>query len=115
MKHTGRQASLFVNGIPELLILRLLKDEEMYGYQIVRAIQRSTNDALSFGEGCVYPLLRSLNAQGMLHTRRDRVDGRTRIYYRLAPRGTARLDAMSGEWGRVSRAVGMALEGNPGR
>ena len=47
----------------------------MYGYQIVRAIQRSTGEALSFGEGCVYPLLRSLTTRGMLRTRRERVDG----------------------------------------
>jgi hypothetical protein len=34
----GAAGPLFVNGIPELFIPRLLKDDETYGYQIVRAI-----------------------------------------------------------------------------
>ncbi len=40
----------FMNGVPELLILRLLKDHEMYGYELVQAIRTVTNEAISLGE-----------------------------------------------------------------
>ena len=50
----------FLNGVPELLLLRLLSRREMYGYEIVRAIQSETKEAFSFGEGCIYPYLHYL-------------------------------------------------------
>jgi PadR family transcriptional regulator PadR len=46
-----------MNGIPELLILRLLEEQEMYGYQIVQAIRSRTDAVVSVGEGVVYPVL----------------------------------------------------------
>ena len=41
----------FLNGVPELVVLRLLSKQEMYGYEIVKAIQFQTKDSFSFGEG----------------------------------------------------------------
>ena len=56
----------FVNGVPELLLLRLLSHRPMYGYELVQAIRHATDQALDFGEGCVYPLLHRLESQQML-------------------------------------------------
>ena len=56
----------FMNGIPELLILRLLTENEMYGYQIVQAIRDRSCGGLDFGEGCIYPILQRLQKQGDL-------------------------------------------------
>src|ERR1019366_2773978 len=50
----------FMNGVPELLILRLLQQEEMYGYEIVQAIRRRTGAVIAVGEGVVYPVLHAL-------------------------------------------------------
>ena len=47
----------FLNGVPELLVLRLLAQREMYGYQIVEEIRLQSREALTFGEGCIYPYL----------------------------------------------------------
>ena len=41
----------FMSGVPELLLLRLLDDREMYGYELVRSIRASTGEAISLGEG----------------------------------------------------------------
>ncbi len=43
----------FMSGLPELAILRLLQDQEMYGYEIVQAIAARTAQALSPGEGVI--------------------------------------------------------------
>ena len=47
----------FMAGVPELMILRLLKDHEMYGYEIVQAIAARTLQMVAPGEGVVYPVL----------------------------------------------------------
>ena len=50
----------FMNGVPELLILRLLESAEMYGYEIVHAISERTESVIVVGEGVVYPVLHAL-------------------------------------------------------
>ena len=61
----------FMSGVPELLILSLLKArEEMYGYEIVAAIGATTGGVVTLKEGVVYPLLHTLEADGLLKTQR---------------------------------------------
>jgi PadR family transcriptional regulator PadR len=94
-----------LDGVPELLILRLLAAREMYGYQLVSEIQRRSVGALEFGEGCIYPVLHRLMEQGMLSERAEEVSGRTRRYYRLSVPGQKRLTALEAKWEQVSAAV----------
>ena len=109
-----RKPVRFSNGIPELLVLRLLADREMYGYELVGAIRESTADVLDFGEGVIYPLLHSLEAEGLLTTRRCQVNGRPRVYYRTTAAGRRRLKKTAGEWSRITAAVGRVLGGTAG-
>jgi PadR family transcriptional regulator PadR len=100
----------FLNGVPELVLLRLLSEHEMYGYEIVKAIQARTEDAFAFGEGCIYPLLHHLEQTRLVSSRRKEVAGRSRHYYRLTPRGRKRLDELSQEWDRVAAGVSLFME-----
>ena len=95
----------FMTGVPELLVLRLLTDKEMYGYELVQAIQLATGAEISLGEGVVYPTLHALEEQGYLKSRRKPVSGRTRVYYTTTAAGRKRLSAMIGEWRRITDAV----------
>jgi PadR family transcriptional regulator PadR len=101
----------FLNGVPELLILRLVARQPMYGYEIVQAIRLSTEDVLAFGEGCVYPILHRLEADGHLSSTREQVGGRSRVVYRLTPAGKKRLGTATERWAGVSAAVGKVLGG----
>ena len=56
----------FLNGVPQLLILRLLQRKEMYGYEIVETIHASTDAVITIGEGVVYPVLHTLESEGAL-------------------------------------------------
>ena len=103
----------FMSGVPELLLLRLLTQREMYGYEIVKAVRLVTSDAIKLGEGVVYPVLHSLERAGALKARRKPVNGRTRVYYSVTPKGTKRLERLTAEWDRVSSGVEAAL-GEPG-
>ena len=95
----------FMNGVPELLILRLLEEHEMYGYELVQAIKARTKDAISFGEGVVYPILHALEHEGALKSRRKAVNGRTRVYYTVTARGTKHLAGLLEQWNRVTGAL----------
>lgn len=102
----------FMSGVPELLLLRLLAQREMYGYELVKAIRLVTSEAITLGEGVIYPVLHGLERCGALKAKRKAVDGRTRVYYSLTAKGRRRLDRLQGEWHRVQSGITAALE-NP--
>jgi PadR family transcriptional regulator PadR len=101
----------FMNGVPELLILRLLQQEEMYGYEIVQAIHCRTGAVLSVGEGVVYPVLHALEDNGALRSRRKTVNGRSRIYYAITTAGSRRLADLSATWSNLATAIQSMLTG----
>ena len=101
----------FLNGVPELLILRLLSRRSMYGYEIVQEIKQSTDQVLEFGEGCIYPLLHKLEAQKLLTCEKSVVGGRKRVTYRTSAAGKKRMAASEAHWRRIVAAIGGVLEG----
>ncbi len=101
----------FLNGVPELLILQLLSARAMYGYQLVQAIRLATNEALEFGEGCVYPILHRLEADGLLASRRETVGGRNRVVYSVTAKGAKRLRESAATWRHAVEAVERVLQG----
>jgi PadR family transcriptional regulator, regulatory protein PadR len=94
-----------LDGVPELLVLRLLARDEMYGYQLVSEIQKRSEGAFEFGEGCIYPVLHRLVAQRQLLERQQEVSGRTRRYYRLSEAGKKRLALLEDTWKQVSATI----------
>ena len=103
----------FMSGVPELLLLRLLNKREMYGYELVRSIREVTSDAISLGEGVIYPVLHSLERSGSLKSRRKPVGGRTRVYYTVTTKGRQRLEKLQNDWQRIQTGITSALE-SPG-
>lgn len=101
----------FMNGVPELLILSLLLQEEMYGYEIVQAIRDRTDAVVAIGEGVVYPVLHGLEHNGALKSRRKTVNGRSRIYYSVTPVGSRRLADLSKTWTNLATAIQTMLQG----
>ena len=96
----------FMAGVPELLVLSLLRArEEMYGYEIVAAITEATRQVVSLKEGVVYPLLKSLEQDGMLKAQARAAGGRTRLYYTLTSKGVRRLFELTDEWERLDGAI----------
>ena len=102
--------STFLNGVPELLVLRLLRDREMYGYELVQAIREASGDQLAFAEGVIYPLLHTLERDGALATRRQTINGRSRVYYSVTPTGRERFNTLSAHWHTLTSAIATVLE-----
>ncbi|HEY7395754.1 MAG TPA: PadR family transcriptional regulator [Gemmatimonadaceae bacterium] len=99
----------FMSGVPELLVLKLLAEDELYGYEIVRKIRLATGDAISLGEGVVYPALHALEAAGALRSRRRMVNGRERVYYTATKQGRTRLARLAEHWTRINDGIRLAL------
>ena len=80
--------SCFQRGLISLLILALLDQEDMYGYQIVQEITERSGGAIVTEEGSLYPVLYKLQDQGMLSGEKVLVGKRmTRVYYHLEEPG----------------------------
>lgn len=101
----------FLNGVPELLILSLLSRRPMYGYELVKMIRQSTGGTLEFGEGCVYPVLHQLEADGLLHGKRETVGGRSRVVYRVTAKGSKHFSSTESAWRQIVHAIDCALQG----
>jgi PadR family transcriptional regulator PadR len=101
----------FLNGVPELLILQLLSRQPRYGYELVKAIRQSSHEVFDFGEGCIYPILHRLEAEGLLAGRRTAVNGRSRVVYRLTPQGSARLARSRSAWQQIVDTIHLVLQG----
>ena len=95
----------FMSGVPELLVLRILGRQEMYGYELVKAIRLISSDRIALAEGVVYPTLHSLEARGLLKSKERQVEGRTRLYYQTTAKGHKRLQFLQSDWQRVSDGV----------
>ncbi|HVX14079.1 MAG TPA: helix-turn-helix transcriptional regulator [Pirellulales bacterium] len=101
----------FLNGVPELLILRLLDERPMHGYDLVQAIREASGAKLDFGEGCVYPVLHRMEEHKLLVAKRLVVNGRNRIVYQLTKQGCKKLAGSLETWKQVVAAVNAVLEG----
>jgi PadR family transcriptional regulator PadR len=101
----------FMNGVPELLILRLLGEQEMYGYELVQAIRTRSGAVIAVGEGVVYPVLHALERAGALKSQRRTVGGRSRIYYTVTRTGSRRLAELEGQWRTLAAAIQTTLAG----
>lgn len=108
----GQTNPPFMSGVPELLLLRLLAQREMYGYELVKSVKLVTDDAISLGEGVIYPVLHGLERNACLKAKRKPVGGRTRVYYHLTAKGKRRLESLERDWNRIQSGVNAALGSN---
>lgn len=96
----------FRRGVMSLVILALLKREDMYGYQLVQEIARSSGGRISTQEGSLYPVLYRLLDQGLISDRKVQVGKRmTRVYYHLESAGEARLLELIREYEETTQGV----------
>ena len=87
-------------------MLKLLERGEMYGYELVEAIDKRTDGILAMGQSTLYPLLYNMEAKGLLASRWSEANARPRKYYRLTAAGRKRLAADSLQWRAVAQAMG---------
>ena len=81
-------------GLLDVCVLAAIRDEDSYGYQIVKQIQ----PYIAISESTLYPILRRLEEAGQLTVRAVEHNGRLRKYYHITAGGLARLNDFAKEW-----------------
>lgn len=96
----------FRRGVMSLVILALLKREDMYGYQLVQETIHISGGRIVTQEGSLYPVLYKLQDQGCISDRKVQVGKRmTRIYYHLEPAGEEKLRELMREYMEITQGI----------
>lgn len=98
-----------ISGSTSMLILRLLEDKDMYGYEMIETLEKKSNNVFTLKAGTLYPLLHSLEEKKYLTAYEDEAGGKIRKYYSLTKEGRKYLKAKKDEWQEYQSAVSNVL------
>jgi len=96
----------FKKGSVEMVILTLLNESDMYGYQLSQEIAKRSDNIIVIPEGSMYPTLYRLVDNGYISDYRELVGKRlTRVYYHIESTGKERLTALKEEFALVNKGI----------
>lgn len=95
-----------------MLILKLLEEKDMYGYMMIEELSNRSDNTFSLKAGTLYPLLHTLEKQGVISSYEENVDSaRVRKYYSITKEGKKVLAEKKEEWKEYTTAVNRVLQG----
>ena len=99
-------------GSTTTLILKLLEERDMYGYEMIETLALRSDHTFDFKAGTLYPILHTLEKQGLVSSFEQRTpQERIRKYFHLTVSGRERLQEKQLEWTRFVNAVEKILKG----
>ncbi|MCM1181772.1 MAG: PadR family transcriptional regulator [Roseburia sp.] len=98
-----------ISGSTAMLLLRLLEDKDMYGYEMIENLEKRSNNVFQLKAGTLYPLLHSLEEKRCLTSYERAVNGKMRKYYSLTREGRKYLSLKKEEWNEYRTAVSDVL------
>ncbi|MGF0033542.1 PadR family transcriptional regulator [Bariatricus sp. SGI.154] len=101
----------FTSGNNAMLILQLLSEKDMYGYEMIETLSKRSNNVFELKVGTLYPLLHSLVSAGYLEDYSKEVNGKLRKYYKITASGRSYLEKMVKEWIIYADAVSGLVRG----
>ena len=100
-----------LKGSTETLLLSLLSDEAMYGYQLVKEMDKRSSGYFRFKEGTLYPALHRLERDNLvMGSWETSATGQNRRYYNITLKGQTRLASMIAEWNLFTKAVNLVAQ-----
>ena len=104
-----------LQGTLDLLILKAISLGPTHGYGVLLRIQQVSRDKLQIQQGSLYPALYRLEHQGLVASEWDVSDNNRKAkYYKLTAAGRRRLTEEVAYWRRLSTAIGLVIESEPG-
>ncbi|ABR47747.1 transcriptional regulator, PadR-like family [Alkaliphilus metalliredigens QYMF] len=101
-----------MKGSTSMLILNLLSTENMYGYQMVKELEKRSDNTFTLKEGTMYPILHTLESEGMVESYWDEgTTARKRKYYQITGKGKKLLLEKKKEWELYSSTVNKVIGG----
>ena len=102
-----------ITGSTTMLVLSLLKDGDKYGYEMIKELEKKSDETFSLKEGTLYPILHGLEVDGMVESySKESEMGRNRKYYRLTKKGLRLLEEKKEEWNLFASKVNKVLGGS---
>jgi transcriptional regulator len=102
----GTYSRELLKGAADTLVLSTFAEEERYGYQVVKELERRSEGFFRLKEGTLYPILHRLEKQGLLRGRWQTMpNGSERRYYALTGKGRRHLSDKLNEWETFAQAV----------
>ena len=96
----------FKKGVLELCVLSLIKEKDMYGYELVQSISNN----IEVNEGTIYPILRRLTKEGYFSTyMSESSEGPARKYYKITEEGVNYFLEQKSEWENFTKVVNSIL------
>ena len=106
----SRSEKSLQQGSAAMLVLALLKKEEMYGYQMIEALAQRSGEVFRMKEGTLYPILHALEGNGAVKSyEQEAPSGRVRRYYHITEKGKRLLETKKEEWHTFSEKVNAIL------
>ena len=100
-----------MKGSSESLLLCLVGQQPMYGYQIVREIEKRSQGYFRFKEGTLYPTLHRLEKAGLVVGRWQMLpSGRQRRYYYITDKGRRTLTEKMNQWRDFLVAMNLIIQ-----
>lgn len=93
------------SGSTPMLLLKLLSEKDMYGYEIIETLKNRSNNVFEMKAGTLYPLLHTLEEKHLLCVYEKEVSGKVRKYYSITKEGKKVLEQKTNEWRKFSEAV----------
>ena len=91
-------------GSTTVMVLRLLAEKPMYGYQVVKELQARSEGYFDLEQGTLYPALHRLEKDDLVESRWEVVrDGPSRKYYHITDKGRTELEKSTQQWSDFSR------------
>jgi PadR family transcriptional regulator, regulatory protein PadR len=88
------------------IVLAILAEGDSYGYAILQRVRELSGGRMEWTDGMLYPVLHRLERLGHVETRWEVAEsGRRRKYYRVTPRGRARLAEERRQWETVDATL----------
>lgn len=98
-----------ISGSTTLLILRLLEEKDLYGYEMIELLRQRSKNVFELKAGTLYPLLHSLEVKGFLTSYESEANGKMRKYYQITKSGRRFLREQKEEWQTYAQAVANVL------
>ena len=95
-------------GLLDVCVLAAIKDEDSYGYKIIKDIK----PYVEISESTLYPILRRLDAAEMLTVRTAEHNGRLRKYYHITAAGLGRIEDFKNEWREIMSIYNFVTKGD---
>ena len=100
-----------MKGSTNMLVLSLLEEENMYGYQMIKRLSEKSNNLFELQEGTLYPILHGLEEKGLIESYWDETTGKKRKYYCITKKGKNCLKEKKEKWLTFSSGINQVIGG----